>query len=64
MASCKNCAFYSEAVDTLGRDFNDVGNADNHYCPMYDDAIPEGVFNGEKNCEYFEKEVKGNGLHT
>ena len=58
MALCKNCAFYSETIDELNRDFNDVGDVDNHYCPMYQDAIPEGVFNGEKNCEFYEEKQK------
>lgn len=55
MESCKGCAFYSKEIDELGMNFNDVGNVDNHYCPMYQDAIPSGVFEGEKECEYFEE---------
>ena len=53
MASCDKCLFYSVENDELNRDFNDVGDPDNHYCPMYRDEIPEGVFNGEKDCEFF-----------
>jgi hypothetical protein len=55
MALCNQCAFYSESVDNLNRDFNDIGNEDNHYCPMYNDAIPDGVYNGVKDCEYYEE---------
>ena len=64
MALCKECAFYSEAIDNLNREFNDVGNPENHYCPMYQDAIPKGVFNGEKDCKFFEMEGKDNGLQA
>lgn len=54
MASCKDCSFYSETIDELNRNFNDVGDVHNHYCPMYQDAIPAGVFNGAKSCEFYE----------
>lgn len=53
MASCEKCLFYSEAVDELNRDFNDIGNGNNHYCPMYQDAIPNGIFEGEKDCQHY-----------
>ena len=55
MASCKDCVFYSSNIDELSRNFNDVGNPEGHYCPMYQDAIPDGVYNGSKECEYYEK---------
>lgn len=53
MASCKKCEFYSQQTDELNRAFNDVGNPANHYCPMYQDAIPEGVYEGNGDCEYY-----------
>lgn len=55
MAFCKGCAFYTESFDNLNRDFNDVGDEQNHYCPMYQDAIPDGVYDGEKECQYYER---------
>ena len=59
MASCKDCVFYSKVIDDLGRSFNDVGSEGAHFCPMYHDTIPNGVFEGEKLCKFFEdKEVK------
>ena len=54
MASCSKCAYYSETIDELQRNFNDVGPTGNHYCPMYPDAIPDGVFNGPKDCVFFD----------
>lgn len=54
MASCKECAFYSPVIDELGRNFNDVGEESEHFCPMYQDAIPDGVFDGVKDCKFFE----------
>lgn len=57
MASCETCLFYSKTIDELNRDFNDVGDIDNHYCPMYEDAIPDGIFEGFKDCpRYMAKE--------
>ena len=55
MALCKNCLFYSEGFDELNRDFNDIGNPEEHFCSMYRDAIPDGVYNGVKDCEYYEE---------
>ena len=55
MAFCKGCAFYTESFDNLNRDFNDVGDEQNNYCPMYQDAIPDGVYDGEKECQYYER---------
>ena len=54
MAYCKGCLFYSESVDEQGIDFNDVGNPEEHFCSMYIDAIPDGVYNGSKECDYYE----------
>lgn len=54
MAYCKGCLFYSESVDELNRDNNDVGNPEDHFCNMYTDAIPDGVYNGSKDCEFYE----------
>lgn len=53
MGSCKDCLFYSAHIDNLNRDFNDVGNEKEHFCPMYMDAIPDGIFEGEKDCPYY-----------
>lgn len=57
MALCKTCLFYSATIDELNRDFNDVGNVNNHYCPIYQDAIPDGIYEGLNDCQYYtEKE--------
>lgn len=52
MESCKTCLLYSEKFDDLHRDFNDVGNETEHFCPMYEDNIPDGVFDGKKSCDF------------
>ena len=54
MALCKQCVFYIESIDELGRDFNDIGDEQDHFCLMYDDAIPECVFYGNENCPFYE----------
>ena len=57
MASCKDCRYYSQDIDTLNQTFNDIGNEDAHFCVMWEDEIPIGVYNGVKSCEFFvEKE--------
>ena len=53
MGSCENCLFYSEKTDELNRDFNDTEDQSLHFCPMYTNGIPNGVFEGQKDCEKF-----------
>lgn len=65
MALCKECRLYSVTIDDLRRNYNDIGNEDDHFCMMYEDAIPEGMYNGPKDCPYFETtEVKQNGMQS
>lgn len=58
MALCKKCLFYSQSADELERNYNDVGAQENHYCVMYQDAIPDGVYDGGKDCEFYESGEK------
>lgn len=61
MASCKTCQYYTEQMETLGTNWNDIGEIDNHYCVMWSGAIPDGIYDGVKDCEYYEeKEVSEN----
>lgn len=55
MAFCDKCIFYSKSYDEQNIDFNDIGDTNSHFCPMYQDEIPDGVFNGGNDCEYFEE---------
>lgn len=55
MGLCDNCTIYSKRADEFNRDFNDVGAVSNHYCIMYRDAIPDGIYDGNNDCEYFEE---------
>lgn len=54
MGSCKECAYYSKTIDDLNRSFNDVGKESNHYCMMWNDAVPEGAYEGTKECTFYE----------
>lgn len=54
MAHCDRCLFYSKADDELMRSHDDViivgqEQKDRHYCFAFE-PIPDGVFNGEKDC--------------
>ena len=55
MESCKTCALYSEHYDNFYQDFNDVGDVNDHFCPMYQAGIPDGIFEDKKDCEYYER---------
>lgn len=65
MASCsKKCAIYDRNYDEFRQLYNDIWPKDAHFCDMYDDRIPDGVFDGPKDCPYFadkEKHKKGGG---
>lgn len=56
MANCKKCAFYSKDGDELRRAHDDVmvvgKDNDNHYCFAFE-PIPQGVFDGDKDCPNF-----------
>ena len=54
MANCNGCFFYSEEQDYFKQKYNDVDVVGvdldaEHFCDAYA-PIPDGVFNGEKDC--------------
>jgi hypothetical protein len=53
MALCSECLFYDLVIDDINRSFNDIDAITNHFCSMYADMIPNGVFNGPKDCTFF-----------
>ena len=55
MGLCKSCSLYSEHYDNLSRDFNDIGDENNHFCPMYENGMPEQIFAGNGDCDYYER---------
>ena len=55
MENCKNCIFYDLEYDELRQSGNDVikdSNANNHYCRMCKDGIPEEVWNKKTKCQH------------
>lgn len=56
MALCKRCAFMNERYDEFRQSYNDaVPTADKqvqHFCPMYDDNIPNEIYYGNGSCEF------------
>jgi hypothetical protein len=59
MALCDNCAFMDERYDTFRQNYNDAVPIDNtveqHFCPMYDDHIPNGIYYGDSDCSFYNK---------
>ena len=67
MADCsKKCFIYRKDYDDLWQCHNDVLYVDekgshvkeSHVCYMYDEFIPDGIFDGPKECPYFEDKAK------
>lgn len=62
MASCsEKCAVFDGEYDDFRQLSNDIGPEDAHFCQAYDGPIPDGIFDGPKECPYFwdKSEVKG-----
>ena len=60
MADCRKCFFYSKEFDEAKQEINDVviigeNTEDQHFCDAYS-PIPDGVFNGPKDCPKFLEE--------
>ena len=55
---CDKCLNYSKEIDLFRQQYVDKividGNdQEQHFCPMYDDHIPEGIYYNGENCEFF-----------
>lgn len=60
MALCDNCLFYKKEQDEFRQNYDDVVVIDSkekphHYCPMYNDHIPQEIWYNNGNCPYYEK---------
>jgi hypothetical protein len=57
MALCDNCAFFDEQYDKFRQDYNDAvplgSSVEQHFCPMYDDHIPNGIYYDGEDCEFY-----------
>lgn len=58
MALCSKCVFYDERYDGFRQDYNDaVPTTDSrlqHFCPMYDDNIPNGIYYDNEDCPFYQ----------
>ena len=63
MTDCRKCLFYDPAYDEMrrgGLDIAKVGEEtpDDHFCFTFE-PIPEGYFDGRKDCPKFLKDERG-----
>lgn len=61
MALCDKCLFMTDSYDDFRQAYNDVeiigDNTVEHFCPMYDDHIPNNIYYEGGACErYVERE--------
>lgn len=57
MVLCDNCVFYKKEYDSFRQNYDDIVDGDKrtkHYCPMYDDHIPHGIFYNGDDCPFHE----------
>lgn len=59
MALCDSCLFFDERYDKFRQDYNDavpIGeDLEQHFCPMYDDNIPNGIYYNNADCEFYQE---------
>lgn len=57
MALCNKCRFMDERYDKFRQDYNDVivegDNVEEHFCIMYNDHIPNGIYYDNEDCDYY-----------
>ena len=58
MGQCDKCRWYHVEYDELGQEQDDIirvgeKEKDIHYCLMIPEGIPDKVWSGKSNCEYF-----------
>lgn len=60
MALCDTCAFMDKRYDQFRQEYNDTVRTDNkieqHFCPMYDDHIPNGIYYGDDKCKHYQED--------
>lgn len=59
MGLCEKCRYMVAAYDRLMQEHDDVviigdKSKPNHYCPMYDDHIPEAIYYGDGKCDFYD----------
>lgn len=62
MALCDKCAFMDKRYDQFRQDYNDaevIGErTEQHFCPMYNDHIPEDIYYGNGDCVFYDERTK------
>lgn len=62
MALCDTCLHYMQKFDELRQNFDDVivekakDKRQKHFCPMYDDNIPNEIYYENADCMFYTKQ--------
>lgn len=59
---CNNCFHFRKEYDEFRQQYVDMIVVDNtepeqHFCPMYDDHIPNEIYYADHDCEFFLEKV-------
>ena len=57
---CDTCLNYNEGTDDFRQKFDDQividgDGREQHFCPMYDDHIPHGIYHEGEDCEWYRR---------
>lgn len=62
MGLCNKCLHMQKRYDEFRQAYVDTDiigeNKEQHFCPMYDDNIPNDIYYGDSKCEYFESQER------
>ena len=57
MGLCSTCVHMNREQDEFRQQFDDVivegDNTVHHFCPMYDDHIPDKIFYADGDCPFY-----------
>lgn len=58
MALCSKCIFMNKRYDEFRQSYNDAvpvsDKQTQHFCPMYDDAIPNDIYYKDGDCQHYQ----------
>lgn len=61
MALCNSCVFMNKKYDEFRQNYDDTivegENIIHHFCPIYNDHIPNEIYYDNADCEYYFKKV-------
>ena len=65
MRECGSCVHFDSRYDEFRTMFDDCiidGKRKDHFCPLYDDVIPQNIWYDNTKCPYY-RDISSEGLN-